>query len=246
MGGTGYKGKFCTNPIQFIRLPMQNNFLGALRKPRTRIRSRSAFGARPRIKRRKAAQELVLACARASGPRDTPTTSCPRSHPTQFNPSKSNTKWSSSSTPWAAAARTSTRTAKLLASWTGMKTCSRCCRTAARKCSGWRAQRPATWTAGKRTSEQPWSSRAWSGRSPRGARSAASSGGARSRSRTWPRPSRACGPRGTHRRASSPTTSCRSCGARRTAGAPSTTTGRPCRRCSRSTCATAARAIRLS
>ena len=37
MGGTGYKGKFCTNPIQFIRLPMQNNFLGALRKPRTRI-----------------------------------------------------------------------------------------------------------------------------------------------------------------------------------------------------------------
>ncbi len=23
MGGTGYKGKFCTNPIQFIRLPMR-------------------------------------------------------------------------------------------------------------------------------------------------------------------------------------------------------------------------------
>ena len=25
MGGTGYKGKFCTNPIQFIRLPTHSH-----------------------------------------------------------------------------------------------------------------------------------------------------------------------------------------------------------------------------
>ena len=77
MGGTGYKGKFCTNPIQFRRLPMMP--APAASKTPNSNPPRSAFGARPRIKRRKAAQELVLR-ARAPAVREArQRRGCPRS-----------------------------------------------------------------------------------------------------------------------------------------------------------------------
>ena len=50
MGGTGYKGKFCTNPIQFIRLPIRTTSWELFEKPELESALGAAFGARPRIK----------------------------------------------------------------------------------------------------------------------------------------------------------------------------------------------------